>query len=162
VLLLVVLSLTLPGLAFIQGRAKTEGRRREIVDWYRTPGLDEARRRARVQLDLMADMDQIRRLTAPQDRVMWVAPSYLALLAQRRGVRAPAPELAPDAYRLAVQQAGAEYVFLSAFHPRDTLRDAAWQAGLAALLGRAEVVQTRVNGEDGKMSSLLFKMPVRP
>jgi hypothetical protein len=32
---------------------------------------------------------------------------------------------------------------------------------VAALLGRAEVVQTRVNGEDGKTSSLLMKMPAR-
>jgi len=47
------------------------------------------------------------------------------------------------------------------FHPRDTLSDAAWQAGLAALLGRAEVVQTRVSGEDGKVSSLLLRLPAR-
>jgi hypothetical protein len=60
-----------------------------------------------------------------------------------------------------VEQAAPDYVFLSVFHPRDTLRDAAWQAGLAALRGRAEVVQTRVNGEDGKTSSLLMKMPAR-
>jgi hypothetical protein len=161
VLALVVLSLTLPGLAFLQGRAKAEGGLAEIVDWYRTPDLDEARRRARVHLDLMADMEEIRRATGPQDRVMWVTPSYLALLAGRRGVAAPAAELGPDRYRLAVEQAAPDYVFLSVFHPRDTLRDAAWQAGRAALLGRAEVVHTRLNGEDGKVSSLLMKMPAR-
>jgi hypothetical protein len=158
VLALLVLSLTLPALAFIQSRASTEGPLADMVDWYRTPALDEARRRARVHLDLMADFDNIGRVTGAADRVMWVAPSYLALLAGRRGVPAPASGLAPEQYRLAVEEARPDYVFLSVFHPRDTLSDAAWQAGVAALLGRADVVQTRMNAEDGKVSSLLLRM----
>jgi hypothetical protein len=103
-------------------------------------------------------MDAIRALTGPEDRVMWVAPSYIAVLAGRRGVPAPSPELAPDAYRLAVARSGADYVFLSVYHPRDTLRDAAWNAGLEALREHAETVRTRVRGEDGKLSSLLLKL----
>jgi hypothetical protein len=161
VLALVVLSLTLPAAAFLQQRAKAGAPLAAIVDWYRTPALDEARRRARAQLDLMGDLDQIRRITQPQDRIMWVAPSYLALLAGRRGVAAPSAVLPPQSYLDAVELAHPDYIFLSVFHPRDTLSDAAWQAGLAALLGRAEVVQTRVSGEDGKVSSLLLRLPSR-
>ena len=161
VLALVVLSLTLPAAAFLQQRAKAGAPLAAIVDWYRTPALDEARRRARVQLELMGDLEEIRRITPPQDRIMGVAPSDLALLAQRRGVAAPPAALSPQGYLDAVELAHPDYIFLTVFHPRDTLSDAAWQAGLAALLGRAEVVRTRVSGEDGKVSSLLLRLPSR-
>jgi hypothetical protein len=150
---LLVASLAVPALAFIQSRARADGPFVLITDWYRTPGLDEARRRAQVHLDLMADMEAIRALTQPQDRVMWVAPSYIALLAQRHGVPAPSAELAPDAYREAVARAHPDYIFLSVYHPRDTLRDAAWQAGLAALGRDAQAIRVR----QGASGSILLK-----
>src|SRR6185503_11830602 len=40
---LLLLSLTLPAMAFIHQRAQAPGRYAEIVDWYRTPELTEAR-----------------------------------------------------------------------------------------------------------------------
>ena len=150
---LLVASLAIPALAFIQGRARAPGPVTLITDWYRTPDLDEARRRAQVHLDLMADMEAIHGLTQPSDRVMWVTPSYVALLAQRRGVPAPSADLPPEAYRQAVERAHPDYVFLSVFHPRDTLRDAAWQAGLAALGGDALAVRVR----QGQSGSVLLK-----
>jgi hypothetical protein len=152
-------SLGVPALAFIHGRAQAPGPFVLITDWYRTPDLDEARRRAQVHLDLMADMEAIRSITGPQDRVMWVAPSYIALLAQRHAVPAPRTDLPADAYRAAVDKARPDYVFLSAYHPRDTMSDAAWRAGRAALSGHAEPVRRRVNGEDASASSLLLRMP---
>ena len=158
VLSVLLLSLTVPALAFIQQRSTAAGAVREIVDWYRTPGLDQARARAQVQLDLFADMDEIRKLTAAGDRVMWFAPSYLALLADRRGVAAPDPDLAPAAYREAVRASGAEYVFLSAHHPRDTMRDVAWQAGTRALTGQAQAVHVRALPGGGAVTSLLLKI----
>ena len=109
-----------------------------------------------MQIDLFADMEEIRKLTAAGDRVMWVAPPYLALLADRRGIAAPDPELAPAAYREAVRASGADYVFLSAYHPRDTLRDAAWQAGTRALTGHAKPVHVRAQ-PGGAVTSLLLQ-----
>jgi hypothetical protein len=141
VLAVLILSLTAPALAFIHQRYAAPGPQTAITDWYRTPDLDQALARSRIHLDLAADMQAIGKLTAPQDRVMWVAPSYLALLADRRGVPAPPAELAAAEYRRAVLDSGADYVFLSAYHPRDTLSDAAWRAGSAALLGHAEIVE---------------------
>src|SRR6185436_15195978 len=111
--------------------------------------LTEARSRAQVHLDLFADMEEIKRLTAAGDRVMWVTPSYLALLADRRGVAAPRGELAPAAYRQAVRESGADYVFLSRYHPRDTIRTGAWQAGTGALAGNAKVVHLRTQATGG-------------
>jgi len=158
VLSLLLLSLTVPALAFIQQRSAAAGPFREIVDWYRTPGLDQARARAQVQLDLFADMEEIRKLTAAGDRVMWVAPAYLALLADRRGIAAPDRELEPAAYREAVRASGADYAFLSAYHPRDTLRDAAWQAGTRALAGHAEAVHVHAQPGGGPVTSILLKV----
>jgi hypothetical protein len=156
-LAVLMLSLALPALAFIHQRANAPERSVEITDWYRTPDLDEARWRARIHLDLMADMDAIRGLTGSQQRVMWVVPSYLALLAERRGVPAPPAGLTPDAYRRAVQAAAPDYVFLSRYHPRDTLREVAWQTGTRALAGRFEVVHARrLQGSD-ELASVLLK-----
>ena len=137
-------------------RAQAPGRHAEIIDWYSTPNLVEARARAQRHLDLFADMEEIGRLTRPEDRVMWVAPSYLALLAGRRGIAAPDPALPPAAYREAVRASGADYVFLSLYHPRDTIRTSAWQAGTNALLSNATIVRARAQ-DGGVATSILLK-----
>ncbi|OGA55756.1 MAG: hypothetical protein A3G81_19540 [Betaproteobacteria bacterium RIFCSPLOWO2_12_FULL_65_14] len=157
---ILIASLAAPGLAFIHQRAQAEGPYVEMTDWYRRPDLDDARRRAAVHLDLLADMQAIRALTMPEDRVMWVAPSYIALLADRRGVAAPPAELAPAAYRVAVEEAAPDFVFLSIYHPRDTIRDAAWQAGMRALRGYGAVVHARTR-PDGSVSSVLLRLRPR-
>jgi hypothetical protein len=159
-LAMLIASLALPGLAFIHQRAQAEGPYAEMTDWYRRPDLDEARRRAAVHLNLLADMEAIRALTMPEDRVMWVVPSYIALLAHRHGVAAPPAELAPAAYRVAVDEAAPDYVFLSVYHPRDTIRDNAWQAGTRALSGYGEVVHARTR-PDGSASSVLIRLRAR-
>jgi hypothetical protein len=154
---ILLLSLTAPALPFLAQRARMPDPHAGIVDWYSTPGLSEARVRAQRHLDLFADMEVIRRLTRPEDRVMWVAPSYIALLADRRGLAAPDASLAPSAYREAVRASGADYVFLSLYHPRDTVRSHAWQAGVAALVPGAKAVHIRTT-EDGVTTSILLKL----
>ncbi|MEW6689367.1 MAG: hypothetical protein AB1452_09800, partial [Pseudomonadota bacterium] len=153
-----LLSLALPALAFIYQRARAPQEFAAVTDWYRTPDLAAARARAQVQLDLLADMDVIRTTTRAEDRVMWVAPSYLALLAGRRGVAAPSAHLAPEAYRQAVRASGADYVFLSKFHPRDTLSDEAWRVGVGALADRLAVVHARAR-PDGVVTAVLLQAP---
>jgi hypothetical protein len=154
---ILVLSLTLPALAFMVQRAQMPGRYAEIVDWYRTPDLSEARARAQRQLDLFADMQEIAGRTRPGDRVMWVAPSYLALLANRRGIMAPDSALPPATYRRAALDSGADYFFLSLYHPRDTIRTAAWQAGTGALVERAKIVHMRTRDDGSVVTSMLLK-----
>ncbi len=141
--MLLLMSLAAPALAFMYQRARAEGPQALIIDWYRTPDLAAARERAQVHLDLFADMEVIRKLTPPDSRIAWVAPSYLVLLAERRGISAPASQLAAPAYRRALRESGAQYLFLSIYHPRDTIRDTAWKAGNAAMRERSEVVHER-------------------
>lgn len=157
-LAVLVVSLSAPGLAFIHQRSRGEPRFAEIMDWYRTPDLAAARRRTEVHLNLMADMAAIKALTRPEHRVMWVAPSYVALLADRRGIPAPDERLSPEAYRKAVRASGTDYVFLSAYHPRDTLSDRAWQAGLNALTGHAQTVHVGATPGSSTVSSVLLKI----
>jgi hypothetical protein len=155
---LALFSLEGPALAFVYQRARIGGESAAIVDWYRTPGIEQARTRARVHLALFADMDEISRRTPAQARVMWVAPGYIALLAQRRGLRSPDPELPPAEYRQKVASSGAQYLFLSEFHPRDTVRDTAWRAGLDAMIGHAKVVHSRTDATGTRLTSLLLEL----
>jgi hypothetical protein len=152
-----LLSLTVPALSFLAQRAGMPGRHGEIIDWYSTPDLSEARARAQRHLDLFADMEAIGELTRPGERVMWVAPAYVALLAGRHGLAAPDAALAPSAYRQAVHDSGADYVFLSLYHPRDTVRTQAWQAGVAALAHGGKAVHVR-RKDDGTVTSILLKL----
>jgi hypothetical protein len=159
VVAVLLLALCVPAMGFIQGRARSTERGAAITDWYRTPDLARARLRAQVHLDLMDDMQSIRELTQPGDRVMWFAPSYVALLADRPAVAAPDAALSPEAYRAAVRASGAAYVFLSRYHPRDTVRDTAWQAGMRALVPDAKPVHTRTQDGGSIVSSILLRAP---
>lgn len=155
---LLMLSLSAPALGFIYQRAKAAGRHVEMTDWYRTPDLDNARKRAQTHLDLMGEMEMIRKLTEPGESVMWVAPSYIALLADRRGVPAPDADLQPAYYRQAVYDANPDYLYLSTYHPRDTVRDTAWRTGMEAMAGRAEAIYARKPGVGGVIGSALLKI----
>jgi hypothetical protein len=150
-------SLTVPALAFIHQRARAGAPHAWITDWYRTPALGEARARAQVHLDLFADMDLIQTATRPEDRVMWVVPSYIALLAGRRGVVAPPAGLPLEQYRERLRLADPDYVFLSRFHPRDTIHDTAWRAGTRAMDGRCRVVHARVHPDGTTVVSMLLR-----
>jgi len=153
-----LLTLELPAMLFIYQRAQAQGPVVWITDWYRTPDIARARSRAQTHLLLLEDMQAIRGLTRPEERVMWVAPSYVALLADRRAVFAPDARLEPEAYREAVRKSGADYVFLSRYHPRDTIRDSAWRAGVRALATSAPAVHTSTQDNGSLVTSILLRV----
>jgi hypothetical protein len=153
-----VASLAVPALGFLHQRARSELPHAAIIDWYRTPDLALARARAQVHLDLAADMEAIRRATAPGDRIMWVAPAYIALLAGRDTVPAPSAHLRLDEYRREVEASGATFAYLSTYHPRDTIREEAWRAGIDALAGTGQVVAQRDRSSPGGLASALVRL----
>jgi hypothetical protein len=152
-----LLTLVLPPMAFIHQRAQAGGAVTSITDWYRTPDLKRAGLRAQTHLLLFDDMRAIRELTRPEESVMWVTPSYIALLADRRGLAAPDARLGADAYREAVRKARPDYVFISRYHPRDTLRDSAWQAGVRALAYDGKPVHSSTQDGGSIVSSILLR-----
>jgi hypothetical protein len=162
VLALAVASLAAPGLAFMHQRFGMREPYTGIIDWYRTPDLAAARARARVHLELAADMEAIRALSRPEEQVMWVAPAYIALLAGRRALPAPPAHLPFREYRAAVERAAPDLVFMSTFHPRDTVRDAAWQAASSALAGTGRVVHRRQRPDAAAPSSILLRLHEPP
>ncbi|HEX5476623.1 MAG TPA: hypothetical protein VFX09_02100, partial [Burkholderiales bacterium] len=151
-------SLSLPALAFVHQRADAPLPYPEMTDWYRTPDLREAKARSDVHLGLLEDMRTIAALTRPGDRVAWVKPAYIALLAGREGIRSPSASLDSAAYRRALRASGADYVFLSVYHPRDTLSDAAWQTGVRALYGKARLVHLGTRRDSTLVASMLFQV----
>lgn len=159
VLAALIAALVIPPAAFLYHRAQANVPEAAMTEWYRTPDVDAARTRARVHLDLLADMQDIRAFTAPSDKVAWVAPAYVALLADRFGVRAPPAALQPAAYRAALARSAADFAFVSVYHPRDTVSDAAWRAGVAALYGHAKLVNVHAEPQTNKVTSMLFKAP---
>jgi hypothetical protein len=158
VMALLVLSLSLPALLFVRERARlgAESRYADMVEWYREPNLIEAHARAQVHVELLDDMDTIRASTAPGESVMWVTPAYIALLAGRRGIPAPPTRLPAPEYRQEVLRANPDLVFVSTFHPRNTVGNAAWKIGTQALAGTARVAHLRLR--DGDPVSVLFRL----
>jgi hypothetical protein len=155
---ILAVSLALPALGFLYQRASTGIPAATIVDWYRTADVKAARMRAQVHLDLFADMEEIRKLTRPGERVLWVVPGYVALLADRHGVKSPDSTLGTDAYLEAVRRLRVDYVFMSTYHPRDTLSDAAWRVNVRAFAHRAQVLHARTQ-PDGKVTAMLLRAP---
>jgi hypothetical protein len=49
-------------------------------------------------------------------------------------------------------------VFISLYHPRDTVSDAAWQAGMRALYGEGKVVHVRTRSGSELVTSMLLRL----
>ena len=140
-------SLAAPAAAFLYQRAVAPAPYPQMVDWYRYPDWREAQARADVHLGLLDDMRAIAERTRPDERVMWVTPAYIALLAGRHGVPTPEYRQEAEGFRKALLASRADYIFLSTYHPRETVSDAAWRASQQALRGHVDVVHERRRGE---------------
>ena len=157
---IIPLAFCVPALFYIAQRAnagatdKTQGVQ-DIMEYYRIPFRPEAEAQAARQLRAFADMDRIRASTREGERVMAHGPAYVALMAGRHGV---ALDPVRDAAGLTAQvrHGGADYVYLSTIHPRDSahrlgdpLAPAAYLAGVATLVWQRP-------GPDGSLEAALF------
>jgi hypothetical protein len=154
-------------LFYVAPRARTpvdpeSGRRfADIAEFYRVPAGPAAAANARAQIDVFRDLERIRASTPETARVLWYSPAYVALLAQRRGLRLERPA---DAAALAQQAraADADYLYLANLHPRDSahrLGNPLEPAAFAGTLGRA-VWERR--GPAGELRSVLYAFDRNP
>jgi 4-amino-4-deoxy-L-arabinose transferase-like glycosyltransferase len=132
----------------------------DIAEFYRIPAGPSAEANARAQIGVFEDLRRIGETTPPQARVMWYWPSYVALFANRHGVRLERPR---DAAGLAAQVRAthADYIYLAELHPRDSARRAGHPldpAVHAAALGR--VVWHRASAA-GNMQAVLIEVDRR-
>ena len=94
-------------------------RKGDIAEFYRIPDRPAAEVNALQQIEILEDMEQIRRTTPEAARVMWYAPGYIALLAGRHGVPL---ERRTGLGAMAEQMRAArpDYIYVAAAHPRDS------------------------------------------
>jgi hypothetical protein len=146
------------GRASLPGDAMTAGYRKgDIAEFYRIPDRRSAEANAVQQIEILEDMEQIRRTTPESARVMWYAPGYIALLAGRRGV---ALDRSADPAPMAAQMRAAkpDYIYLAAVHPRDSahrLGDPLDALGAAGSF--SDEVWRRVNSRGG-LEAILLKV----
>jgi hypothetical protein len=158
------LALAVPAVLFyIAGRAAIGGdavaagySAGDIAEFYRIPDRRSAEANALLQIGVFADLEQVRRTTPEGARVMWYAPGYVALLAQRSGV---ALERRDDAGMAAQMRAAKpDYIYFAAVHPRDSAgRLGNPLDGIAAALPFADAVWRRDNAR-GELESALLKV----
>lgn len=152
-----------PVLFYIAERASVGGepvalgiRKGDITEFYRIPDRRAAEANAEQQIAIFEDLDQVRKTTPEAARVMWYAPEYVALLAQRRSVALARRDLA--SMRAQVRAAKPDYVFFAAVHPRDSARRLGNPMdGVAAVLPFATGVWQRVNAR-GEPEALLLRI----
>ncbi|HMB79490.1 MAG TPA: hypothetical protein VKI43_05465, partial [Vicinamibacterales bacterium] len=157
------LALGVPAVLFyIAGRAASGSedvapgyRAGDIAEFYRIPDRRSAEANARQQIAIFADLEQVRRTTPEGARVMWYAPDYVTLLAQRRGVALERRDVAAMSERM--RAAKPDYLYFAAVHPRDSARRLGNPLdGIAAALPFADGVWQRVDAS-GQLESVLLK-----
>lgn len=144
----------------LAGGGEGKPRPGDIAEFYRIPAGPSAEANARAQLGVLEDLRRIGETTPPRARVMWYWPNYIALLANRHGVRLERPR---DAADLAAQARAtrADFIYLAELHPRDSARRAGHPlepAVHAAALGR--VVWHRTSPA-GNMQAVLIELDRR-
>jgi 4-amino-4-deoxy-L-arabinose transferase-like glycosyltransferase len=158
------LALSAPAIAFyVVARANTpeeapsEWRKADIAEFYRVPSGPAAASNARAQIEVFKDLARIRESTPESARVLWYSPAYVALLAQRRGVRLERPA---DAAALAAQAraAKADYVYLANLHPRDSAHRLGNPLDPAAFAEALGTPVWRRSSPDGELRAALYAL----
>jgi hypothetical protein len=151
----VPLAFCVPALFYIADRAGQPGK--DIMEYYRIPFRPDAEASAERQARAFEDMARIRDTTPPGARVMAYGPTYIALLASRRGVPLDYPQSAAD-FAAQLARGRPDYVYLSRVHPRDSAQRLGDPFAPARFLdGRADAVWWRP-GADGTPQAALFKV----
>ena len=96
-------------------------RKSHVAEYYRIPSGAAADANAAAQIGVFEDLARVRESTPQGARVMWYWPNYVALIAQRHGVRLERPRDLADLARQ-VTATDTDYIYLAELHPRDSAR----------------------------------------
>jgi hypothetical protein len=129
-----------------------------ITDYYRIANLQQARAAAAKQLAVIEGLESLASRTAPEARVMWMRPEYVALLGERAGVPF---YYGWDAHRLAAEVRASHVDYVVVAHLYKT--DLAGRAGdpfktLATLSDYAAAAYSVANAQGGGEEFALMRV----
>ena len=158
---LLVLTAILPSHAFIHARAAiaSEMQMIPVTQTFLRIDLAVATRHLLVQNQMLKDFTSIKDSVPADEKVMYFLPSYLAILSDRSGEKAPSP-VERKKYRQIAQETGARYIFLTRLHPRNTLLSYSGFQGKEELKGWTQQLWCS-QSKDGDLASCLYQV-LRP
>jgi 4-amino-4-deoxy-L-arabinose transferase-like glycosyltransferase len=156
------LALCVPPVVFyIYERARTpeesavDWRKADIAEFYRVPSGPAAAANAVAQIEVFRDLARVREATPEGARVLWYSPAYVALLAERHGVRLERPADSP-ALAAQVRATRADYIYLANLHPRDSAHRLGHPLDPVALAEPFTRVVWRRSSQGGDLQAVLL------
>lgn len=155
---LLVLTAILPSHAFIHARAAiaSEMKMVPVNQTFLRIDLAVATRHLLLQNQMLKDFTRIKDSVSTDEKVMYFLPSYLAILSDRSGEKAPSP-VESIKYRQIARESGARYIFLTRLHPRNTLLSYSGFQGKENLTGWTQQLWCS-QSKDGDLASCLYKV----
>ncbi len=155
---LLVLTAILPSHAFIHSRADiaSEMRMIPVYQTFLRIDLAVATRQLLIQNQMLKDFARIKDSVPADEKIMYFLPSYLAILSDRSGEKAPSP-IESIKYQQIARESGARYIFLTRLHPRNTLLSYSGFEGSENLKGWTQQLWCS-HSENGELVSCLYKI----
>jgi len=158
ILYIFTLVTVLPSHAFIHARANMASEKQMIPVYqiFRRAELKIAEMDLLVQNQMLKDFVRVKEFVSEDEKILYYLPSYLAILSNRQGVKAPSP-VGGRAYRLISEENHASYIFLTRLHPRNTRPDFSGLSGRELIFSGTDLVWCS-QLEDGTLVSCLYKI----
>lgn len=155
---LLILAAVLPSHAFIHTRANmaAENQLIPVYEIFRRADLAIANNDLAIQNQMLKDFARIKDFVSADQKIMYFLPSYLAILSDRQGVRAPSP-VDGQTYRLIAEENRVSYIFLTRLHPRNTRPNFSGLTGAKHIRSGTELVWCS-QLENGETASCLYKI----
>ena len=130
----------------------------DIAEFYRIPAREAAQASAQAQIDVFRDLERIRATTPSDARIMWYGPSYVALIAGRRGLPMDFPENAA-ALTDQVRRLRPDFIYFATAHPRDSgARHGSPLAPWVYAMPYSQIAWRRIAPASGELKSVLLQV----
>jgi hypothetical protein len=155
---MLVLAAIFPVHVFIHVRAEmaSENQMIPVYEIFRRADLEVANKDLVLQNQMLKDFIHIKSFVSDDEKIMYFLPSYLAILSDRTGVRAPS-SIDRENYLSIAKQKGVSYIFLTRLHPRNTQPDFNGLSGAEHFRVGTELVWCS-HMQTGGMASCLYRI----